>query len=43
VFYQVFISLVFIHGGFANHGIHIFLHLFHELFGTLAISQLKAD
>jgi hypothetical protein len=40
--HQIFVRLVFIHGGFANHGIHLFLHLIHEFFGTLAIFHLKA-
>jgi hypothetical protein len=43
VFDQVFISFVFVHGGFANRGIHLVLHLFYEVFNTLAISQLKAE
>jgi hypothetical protein len=43
VFYQVLISFVFVHGGFANHGIHLLLNLIHKLFGALAVFQLNAE
>jgi hypothetical protein len=41
--YQIFRSLVLIPGRFANHGVHFILHFIHELFGTLAFFQLKAE
>jgi hypothetical protein len=43
VLYRVFISFVFIHCGFTNHDIYLFLHLFYEVFDTVAISQLKTE
>jgi hypothetical protein len=41
MFHQILICLIFVHGRLTNHDVHFLLHFIHELFGTLALFQLK--
>jgi hypothetical protein len=43
VFHQIFVCLVLIHGILANHVVHLFLNFNHEIFGALAVYQMKSE
>jgi hypothetical protein len=38
---KIFVSLVLIHGGFANHSVHFLLYFINALFGTLAFRRTE--